>query len=241
MLTWAGSPCHFFNGRTGREISDFGEIADGETPQLSFTSSTVSEYDMRMSASNLSPERSATPDRGKHPLLWLGLCVVAGLLLAPLFYAMPPRMKLLGLHAWALSAGVGVGCAWLAVQQGIRSRVLIGCVSVLISLGAQLLLAHWGYAEFKQASARRMPMLPLPQQVGSPEEMTRSLEMQQELKQAMVPSFTDFQRRRMNSRMLKRIRPLALWGGELLLAGVVAGVVSGAYLATLCHVRPEAE
>ena len=84
-------------------------------------------------------------------------------------------------------------------------------------------------------------MLPFPQQVGSPEEMTRSLQMQRELKQAMVPSFTDYQRRRMNSKSLKRIRPLVLWGGELLVAAVVAWVVSGACLKSLSQSHPADE
>ena len=52
-------------------------------------------------------------------------------------------------------------------------------------------------------------MIPILQQVGSPEEVARSLQVQKELAEAIVPTFTDFQRRRMNSPLLRRIRPLA--------------------------------
>lgn len=157
---------------------------------------------------------------------WLGICVVSGLLLAPVFDAMPARVKFLGLHSWVLAACLGVICAWAAVRQGVRSLWLISGCSLVVSLATLLLLAHWGFTELKQATAQRMPMIPMPKAVGSPEEVARSLQMQQELEQALVPTFTDFQRRRMNSPLLLRIRPLALWSVELLVAAIVSVVAS---------------
>jgi hypothetical protein len=168
----------------------------------------------------------ALPTRWKDHLAWLGVCVIFGLLIAPVFYAMPPRMKFIGLHAWGLAACIGAGCAWAGVRWGIRSWRLIGGVSVLVALGVLLLQAHWGYEELKQVTAQRMPLIPLPSAAGSPEEVAQSLRMQRELAKAMVPTLTDFQRRRMNSPVLRRIRPLAFWGGELLTALIVCVVSS---------------
>ncbi len=194
------------------------------------------------------PETITEPDALSPPrgrwwpvLVWLAMCVVLGLLIAPLFYALPPRWKLIGLHAWGLSATVAAGCAGAAVRQGIRSRWLVGCVSVFVSLGALLLLAQWGFTEMKQASARRVPMIPLPQQVGSPEEISRALQIRQELAQAIQPTFTDFQRHRMNPLGWRRIRPLALWGGELLIAAIVSGMVSGVCFRNFGGLKPQGE
>jgi len=154
------------------------------------------------------------------------MCVGCGLLIAPVFDAMPPRMKFIGLHSWALAACVAAACTWSALRPGIRSPWLIHGVSVCVALGALCLLSHWGFIELKQATARRVPMIPILQQVGSPEEMARSIEVQKQLAEAMIPTFTDFQRRRMNSPTLRRIRPLALWCGEMLIAAVVSFVTS---------------
>lgn len=165
-------------------------------------------------------------DPGPSYLAWLGICVVSGLLLAPVFDAMPARVKFLGLHSWALAACITTVCTWAAVRQGVRSLKLVGMVSVAVTLGALLLLAQWGYTELKQATAQRMPMIPIPKAVGSPEEVARSIQMQKELAQALVPTFTDFQRRRMNSPLLRRIRPLVLWSVELLIASIVCVMTS---------------
>lgn len=159
-------------------------------------------------------------------LTWLMICVMCGLLLAPVFDAMPARVKFLGLHSWALAACIGAVCAWAAVRQGVKSLTLIGATSLVVTLATLLLMAHWGYSELKQATARRMPMIPLPKAAGSPEEVARSLQAQKELAQALIPTFTDFQRRRMNSPVLRRIRPLALWSIELLFAAIVSVVSS---------------
>ncbi len=159
-------------------------------------------------------------------LLWLGACALAGLLLAPVFHSMPPRMKFLGIHSWALAACIGAACSWTAGSFGVRSKSLVAGVSVLVTLLALGLLAHWGYDELKTETARRTPMIPIPQQVGSPEQMAQSLQVQRQLKEALVPTFTDYQRRRMNSPALRRIRPLVLWGGELLISAVVCVLVS---------------
>lgn len=159
-------------------------------------------------------------------LTWLGICVVGGLLLAPVFDAMPSRVKFLGLHSWALAGCVAFVCTWAAFRQGVRSLRLIGAVSLGVTLGSMLLLAHWGYTELKQATAQRMPMIPMPKAVGSPEEIAHSLQVQKELEQALVPTFTDYQRRRMNSPALRRIRPLALWSVELFVAAIVSVVAS---------------
>ncbi|MFO1005959.1 MAG: hypothetical protein U0929_08370 [Planctomycetaceae bacterium] len=173
-----------------------------------------------------SPSPPARPSRVPSFLAWLGICVVSGLLLAPVFDAMPARVKFLGLHSWALAGCLGGICAWAAVRHGVRSLMLISGVSLVVSVGALLLLAHWGYTELKQATAQRMPMIPMPKAVGSPEEVARSLQVQKELEQALVPTFTDYQRRRMNSPALRRIRPLALWSVELLVAAIVSVVAS---------------
>ncbi len=162
------------------------------------------------------------PSGWKNHLAWVAVCVIAGLLLAPVFHSVPPRMKFIGIHAWVLAACLGAFCGWVAVLWGIRSRLLVCAVSVMITWSALGLLAHWGYDELKRETAQRMPMIPLPQQVGSPEQLAQSIQMQRELAQALVPSLTDYQRRRMNSQALRRIRPLVLWSGELLIAAVVS-------------------
>ena len=172
------------------------------------------------------PSPSGTRSMVSGHLAWLGICVVSGLLLAPVFDAMPARVKFLGLHSWVLAGCLGAICAWAAVRQGVRSLTFISGVSLVLTLVTLLLLAHWGYTELKQATARRMPMIPMPKAVGSPEEVARSLQLQRELEQALVPTFTDFQRRRMNSPALRRVRPLVLWSVELLVAAVVSVVAS---------------
>lgn len=168
------------------------------------------------------PEPPREPSGWKNHLAWLAICVIAGLLLTPVFHSVPPRMKFIGIHAWVLAACLGAICSWTAVLWGIRSRRWACAVSVLITLSSLGLLAHWGYDELKQETAQRMPMIPLPQQVGSPEQMAQSIQMQRELAQALVPTFSDYQRRRMNSQTLRRIRPLVLWSCELLIAAVVS-------------------
>ena len=168
----------------------------------------------------------AIPRTGRGSiLLWLGVCIVVGLLLAPVFHSMPPRMKFLGIHSWGLAACVAAACSWTAHSFGVRSRSLVAGVSVLVALVSLGLLAHWGYDELKIETARRTPLIPIPQQVGSPEQMEHSMQVQHRLAQALVPTFTDYQRRRMNSPALRRIRPLVLWGGELLIAAFVAVLV----------------
>jgi hypothetical protein len=159
-------------------------------------------------------------------LLWLGVCIVAGLLLAPVFHSLPPRVKFLGIHSWALAACLGAACSWAAQSCEVRSKSLVAGVSVVVTLISLGLLAHWGYDELKRETAQRMPMIPIPTQVGSPEQMAQSLEIQRQLKEAMVPTFTDYQRRRMNSPTLRRIRPLVLWGIELLTSAIVCVFVS---------------
>ncbi len=175
---------------------------------------------------------SQTPTDKRSPaasyLAWLAICVVSGLLIAPVFDAMPARIKFLGLHSWALAACIATVCTWAAVRQGVGSRWLIGTVSLGVTIGTLLLLAHWGFTELKQATALRTPMIPMPKAAGSPEEVARSLQMQNELAHALVPTFTDYQRRRMNSPLLRRIRPLALWSGELLIAAIVSVATSRA-------------
>jgi hypothetical protein len=173
-----------------------------------------------------SPSPPAPPSPAPSYLAWIGICIISGLLLAPVFDAMPARVKFLGLHSWALAGCLGGICAWAAVRHGVRLLWLIGGVSLVVSLATLLLLAHWGYTELKQATAQRMPMIPMPKAVGSPEEVARSLQVQKELEQALVPTFTDYQRRRMNSPPLRRIRPLALWSLELLVAAIVSVVAS---------------
>lgn len=171
-------------------------------------------------------DRRTTPSTVKNHAAWLGLCVVCGLLIAPVFDAMPARMKFIGLHSWALAGCVGAVCAGAAQWQGIRSRWRVGGVSVGVTLCSLLLLAHWGFRDLTQATTRRMPLIPIPQNVGSAEDMARSIHVQKQLAQSMLPTFTDFQRRRMNSPTLRKIRPLVLWGGELLIAAIVSFVVS---------------
>jgi len=171
-------------------------------------------------------DRSATPSTVKTFAAWLGVCVVCGLLIAPVFDAMPARVKFIGLHSWALAGCVGAACAVAAQWQGIRSRRRIGGVSVCVGLGSLLLLAHWGYKDLKQATTQRMPLIPIPVNVSSPEEMAGSIQIQKQLTQSMMPTFTDFQRRRMNSTALRKVRPLVLWGCELLIAAIVSLVVS---------------
>ena len=168
------------------------------------------------------PEPTREPSGWKNHLAWLAVCVIAGLLLAPVFHSVPPRMKFIGIHAWVLATCLGAFSGWVAVLWGIRSRLLVCAVSVLVSCSALGLLAHWGFEELKRETAQRMPMIPLPQPVGSPEQMAQSMQVQRELAQALVPTLTDYQRRRMNSQALRRIRPLVLWSGELLIAAVVS-------------------
>ena len=176
---------------------------------------------------DISTRQDIPRTRRGNILLWLGVCVLAGLLLAPVFHSMPPRMKFLGIHAWALAACVGAASSWAAHSFEVRSKWLMAGVSVLVTLLTLGLLAFWGYDELKTETARRTPMIPMPMQVGSPEQLAQSLRIQQQLKEAMVPTFVDYQRRRMNSPALRRIRPLVLWGGELLLSAVVCVLVSG--------------
>lgn len=176
-----------------------------------------------MSQSTLEPPRAHFG--WKNHLAWLAICVIAGLLLAPVFHSVPPRMKFIGIHAWVLAACLGAFCCWSARSWGIRSRWGGCAVSVLITLSSLGLLAHWGYDELKHETAQRMPMIPMPQQVESPEQVAQSIQMQRELAKALVPTFTDYQRRRMNSQTLRGIRPLVLWSGELLIAAIVSVIV----------------
>lgn len=151
--------------------------------------------------------------------------MLAGLLLTPIFHSMPPRMKFLGIHSWGLAACLSFACSWMANSLRIHSRTIIFAVSILVSLASLLMLSQWGYQELKQDTAQRTPLIPIPL-IGSPEQLAESLQMQRVLAQAMVPTFTDYQRRRMNSRWLKRFRPLALWAGEMLIAAGVCIIVS---------------
>lgn len=162
--------------------------------------------------------------------------MLAGLLITPIFHAMPPRMKFLGIHSWGLAAGLSFACSWFAVFLKIPSRRIIVVVSVLVPLASLLMLSQWGYQELKRETALRTPPLPIPQ-VGSPEQMAESIQMRRVLAQAMVPTFTDYQRRRMSAGWLKRIRPLVLWGGEMLIAAVVCLLVSRQVQVTRGHVE----
>jgi hypothetical protein len=177
------------------------------------------------SKSEASPS-SVTPSGSWTTIVfWLGVCALAGLLITPIFHSMPPRMKFLGIHSWGLATCLSVVCSWLAHAIGVRSRSLIIGVSVIVCVASLLMLSHWGYADLKLETARRTPLIPLPV-IGSPEQMAQSIQLQKELARAMVPTFTDYQRRRMNSPALKRIRPLALWGGEILISVAVCIIVS---------------
>ncbi len=158
-------------------------------------------------------------------LFWLAVCALAGLLITPVFHSMPPRMKFLGIHSWGLTACVSIACSWLAHSIGVRSRSLVIGVNVTVCVLSLLMLSHWGYTDLKAETAQRTPLIPLPP-VGSPEQMAQSIQLQKELSRAMVPTFTDYQRRRMNSPALRRIRPLALWGGEMLISVAVCIIVS---------------
>ncbi len=171
--------------------------------------------------------QTTVPRAGRgNLLLWLGVCVLAGLLIAPVFHSLPPRMKFLGLHSWGLAACVAAACSGAAGSFGVRSRPLISGASVLVTLLSLGLLAHWGHAELKHETIRHMPLIPIPQQISSPEQMAQATQVQRELAKAMLPTFTDYQRRRMNTPALRRIRPLVLWSGELLIAAVVCVLVS---------------
>ena len=170
---------------------------------------------------------SVTPSAGGTGILfWLAVCVLAGLLITPVFHSMPPRMKFLGIHSWGLAACLSVACSWLAHSIGVRSRSLVVGVSVIVCVPSLLMLSHWGYADLKAETAQRTPVIPLPL-IDSPEQMAQSIQLQRELARAMVPTFTDYQRRRMNSPALRRIRPLVLWGGEMLISVAVCLIVSG--------------
>ena len=193
-----------------------------------------------MSPDSESSTPSANPPaRWTGILFWLGLCALAGLLLTPVFHSMPPRMKFLGIHSWGLAACVSIACSWLAHSIEVRSRSLVIGVSVTVCVLSLLMLSHWGYAELKAETAQRTPLIPLPP-VGSPEQMAQSLQLQKELARAMVPTFTDYQRRRMNSPALRRIRPLALWGGELLISVAVCLIVSSQVQRRLTEARDSA-
>ncbi len=171
------------------------------------------------------PELPASRVGWKNYAAWLMVCFTACLLMTPVFHAMPPRMKFIGIHAWALSVGCGMACGGAAASLGIRSRGLVGTVGVLMALASLAMLACWGHAELKLATSQRVPGIPIPM-ASSPEELARSLNFQRELSQALVPTLADYQRHRLNSPVLRRVRPRVLWGGELLSAGVVALIAS---------------
>lgn len=162
----------------------------------------------------------------RSELLWLASSLVLGLVAAPIFQAMPPRAKLIGLHACALAGIVATGTAWLAARHQIRSQGLIVGVSVLTAFGANLLLAYWGYVELRQMTAQRVPLIPLPSGVGSPAEVTQSLQLQQDLKTVLIPSFRDYLRRRFSAPLLRRFQPLPLWLAEVGSATLVAAMMS---------------
>lgn len=158
-------------------------------------------------------------------LTWLGLTLLAGLMLAPVFHGMPPRLKLLGLHAWILGGAVGYASGWVAQSRKLNSPRLVSLAAAGVTLLSLLLVTHWGLRDLRQLTAQRMPSLPMGN-VGSPEEMANSLETQRALLDAMVPTLTDYERLRFHrTPAFRTIRPLALWCVELLIAvGVSAWV-----------------
>lgn len=158
---------------------------------------------------------------------WLGLTLVAGLVLAPVFHAMPPRLKLLGLHACVLGGIVGYVCGWGAQSRKLNSPRLVPLAAASVTLCCLMLLTSWGLRDLRQLTAQRMPLLPMGK-VSSPEQMSRSMETQRALREAMVPTLTDYERLRFHRPpALRKIRPVALWTAELLIAaGVSAWVAS---------------
>lgn len=158
-------------------------------------------------------------------LTWLGLTLLAGLMLAPVFHGMPPRLKLLGLHAWILGGAVGYASGWVAQSRKLNSPRLVSLAAAGVTLLSLLLVTHWGLRDLRQLTAQRMPPLPMGN-VGSPEEMANSLETQRAMLDAMVPTLTDYERLRFHrTPAFRTIRPLALWCVELLIAvGVSAWV-----------------
>lgn len=163
-------------------------------------------------------------------LTWLGLTLVAGLVLAPVFHAMPPRLKLLGIHAWILGAIVGYASGWLAQSRKLIRPRLVPMTAASVTLVCLLLLTFWGLRDLRQLTAQRMPPLPIGR-VSSPEEMSKSLEIQRALLDAMVPTLTDYERLRFHrTPALRKIRPVALWAAELLIAAGVSAWVAARIL-----------
>lgn len=159
-------------------------------------------------------------------LTWLGLTLLAGLMLAPVFHAMPPRLKLLGLHAWILGGAVGYASGWMAQSRRLNSPRLVSLVAAGATLLSLLLVTHWGLRDLRQLTAERMPPLPIGN-VGSPEEMANSLETQRALLDAMIPTLTDYERLRFHrTPAFRTIRPVVLWGVELLIAAAISGWVA---------------
>lgn len=159
-------------------------------------------------------------------LTWLGLTLLTGLMLAPVFHAMPPRLKLLGLHAWIFGGAVGYASGWVALSRKLNSPRLISGAAAGVTLLSLLLMTHWGLRDLRQLTAQRMPPLPIGK-IGSPEEMANSLEPQRALREALEPTLTDYQRLRFHrTPSLRRFRPVVLWGVELLIAAAVSGWVA---------------
>jgi hypothetical protein len=157
-------------------------------------------------------------------LAWLGLTFLTGLILAPVFHGMPPRLKLLGLHAWILGGAIGYASSWAAQSRKLKLPRLVPLFAACVTL-----ITLWGLRDLRQLTAQRMPPLPIGN-VGSAQEMSNSLETQRALRDAMVPTLTDYQRLRFHrTPAFRLIRPVALWGVELLIAaGVSAWVASRA-------------
>lgn len=165
---------------------------------------------------------------------WLAAMLLSGFLLTPVFYSLPPRLKLLGLHAWVMSSILGGLCGGIAKSQGIRSRWLVPLVAALTTLACLVALSVWGWNELCLQTARRTPELPLGT-VNSPQQMAQALQTREHLKQAMQPQFVDYQRLRFHrTELLQRIRPMVLWTIEL-----IVGCLTGAIVAQLTYRQEE--
>lgn len=154
------------------------------------------------------------------------MSVVAGLVLAPVFHAMPPRLKLLGLHACVLGGLIGYACQWAAQSRRLGTSRFVQGVAAGVTLGALLLMTHWGLRELRVITAQRTPPLPIGA-VNSPEQMSQSMEVRRQLLDALQPTLTDYERLRFHrTPALRRVRPIALWCGELFIAAVAAAYVA---------------
>lgn len=162
-------------------------------------------------------------------LMWLGLTLLTGLMLAPVFHGMPPRLKLLGLHAWILGGAIGYASSWAAQSRKLKLPRLVPLFAACVTLVSLLLITFWGLRDLRQLTAQRMPPLPIGN-VGSAQGMASALETQRALREALVPTLTDYQRLRFHrTPAFRPVRPVALWGVELLIAaGVSAWVASRA-------------